>query len=314
MTVPDTRAGTRGSCPRCKQAVQVPLSDELPAKLRGASDEGWEEVQFEDKPTAGVAVPVDDDDAPMAELAEPLSPADFAAEKSASKPEDVKAAKFAEPLSPGDFAFEHKKPVAKDEPLSPADFAVRKSASKKSKPQAEPPPAAAAKTKPVAEPEVEVPLTIEDEPQDGRDFRLDQSSLRKVYLLAIVEALATVFVAFPVIEHLGIIGAPPWAWVVIGLVTLQAVYVLWVVSLPDWSTVWFGVLVFGLTSMVHLVGFVLSFFLANKNLLGITTGNWITPLWCGTVVIITAAMAFGCLFISRPWREEYEAYKAGTAR
>lgn len=304
----------------------VPKSDEVPANVRTADDEaGWEEVEFDDKPTAKptvkpatpVAMPIDDEDAPMAELAEPLSPADFAAKQALSKQDsgEVKSVEFAEPLSPGDFAFEHKKPDPKDEPLSPADFAVRKnesSGSKKAK--TAPPPPAAVKAQPVQEAEVAVPLEIQDEAADGRGFRLDQTSLRKVYLLAIVEAFVTVIIALPALEHVGLFGAPPWAIVLLGVVALQTLYMLWVVALPDWSTVWFGSLVFGLTCVVHLVGLVLSFILADKNFLGLSTANWGTPLWCAMVMVGSGAMAFGCIHISRPWREDYEAYKASMAR
>lgn len=273
------------------------MQDDVPANVTLSKDRsGWEAVQFEDKAkakgTAGVAIPVDDDDVAMAELAEPLSPADFAAKKkpaSNSTSREAPADELLEPLSPADFA----------KSKAPADLPPVQEAPPVQPPAAQP---SAAKVDP--------PVAVL-ESRDGSGFRLDAGSLRGVYIWALVEVAVTLLIALPALEHLGLSGAPPWAWVVLLLVVLQSAYAMWVVALPDWSTVWFGSLMFGLTSATHLAGLALSVILPQGNFLGLPSGSWATPVWCTLVTIVTAAMAYGCVRISRPWRVAYEAYKAG---
>lgn len=290
LTVPEERAGMRGTCPRCKCRVVVPMQDDVPANVSLSKDRSaWEEAQFEDKAKtkgdSGVAIPVDDDVA-MAELAEPMSPADFAAKNKPASKSTLREAptdQLLEPLSPADFA----------KGTAPADL-----------PPVQPPAAQPSAAK------VDPPVAVH-ESRDGRGFRLDAGNLRGVYIWALVEVAITLLMALPALEHLGLSGAPLWAWVVLLLVLLQSAYAMWVVALPDWSTVWFGSLMFGLTSATHLTALVLSVILPQGNFLGLPSGSWATPVWCTLVTIVTAAMAYGCVRISRPWRVAYEAYKAG---
>lgn len=268
------------------------MQDDVPGDVPVSENRSdWQEVEFEDKSNpkraSGVAVPVEDDDVAMAELAEPLSPADFAAKQASGKGSTDELL----------------------EPLSPADFA--KGAGKSDPPPAKAPPFVQPPAVQPSPPVVDLP-TEAQELRDGSGFRLDDASLRKVYIWALVEAAITLLIAIPALEHLGLRGAPPWAWVLLLMVALQSAYVMWVVALPDWSTVWFGCLVFGLSSATHLVGIVLSLILRQGNVSGFSGGSWSTTLWCTVVVITTAAVAYGCVRISRPWRVAYEAYKAGV--
>jgi len=121
----------------------------------------------------------------------------------------------------------------------------------------------------------------------------------------------TLFVAVPAMKHLGSSGTPAWVWIVITLVAIQSLYILCVVTLPDWSTVWMGSLIFGLTSVMHLLGLAASLAITKESLpLGLAPATLLTSGWCAAVALLSAGMAFGCLRISRPWRAEYESQKA----
>ncbi len=275
--------------------------------------------------------PTSDDSSTGDSIAEPLSPADFArpdpAEASDTAPLDEPrppqsftppaSSESDEPRPPESFAAPppvDPTPAPPSEPRPPRSFNA---------PAAEPPPvelSASEPPPPVAKPggasaDADRPASVEfsTKPLQTRSdtiYRLPAENVRIVYVLAMVQAVLTIVVAAPALQHLGLRAVPGWAWIVLLLAALELLYVLWVVSLPDWSTVWLGALVFGLTAGVHALGFALCVTTAVENRpLGLDRLSSVTTGWCGTIAILCAGMAAACVWISSPWRSEYEEWK-----
>ncbi len=270
LAVPDDRAGKRGRCSLCNQRVVVPLADNLPA-----------DVPVPEGQTGWAQVRFEGESVQKPAAAVPI-PVD----------DDTATRDLSEPLSPADLAAQSSAPAAVPlkKPTSPQPAAVRKA--------------------PVPRPKVRVPSGGGNVDRAVR-YRLDRHAVRRVYVLAIVEAIVTLIIALPALKQLGSHGVPAWAWIVFALVAMQTLYMLWVVTLPDWSTVWMGSLVFSLTSGVHLSGLALCLAIARETRpLGLASTTLGGVGWCAAVAILALVMAYVCVRISRPWREEYEAHKA----
>jgi hypothetical protein len=104
-------------------------------------------------------------------------------------------------------------------------------------------------------------------------------------------------------------GAPTWAQAVLALCLLQLVYILWMVTLPDWSTVWTMMLVYGAVSGVYGFGLAISLLTPRDQelMLQLEAVRRLTPLWCGAMVLLAFLAAFLCGRAGARWHRAYLA-------
>jgi hypothetical protein len=150
-----------------------------------------------------------------------------------------------------------------------------------------------------------------------RGYRPDRYKLASVYWLGLALLLITLVEMIPAVVHgihssppfFTIAGSPAWAQAVLVLCLLQLVYVAWMVSLPDWSTVWSLMAVYGLVAAAY--GYVLAVSLMTPRdqdlMLGLDAVRRLTPLWCSAMVLLTFLAAFLCGRTSSRWHRAYVA-------
>lgn len=135
-----------------------------------------------------------------------------------------------------------------------------------------------------------------------------------VYYLATAMALFSVFCMLPALGYWNLGSAPAWARAVLLLSLLQLAYVVWVVSVPDWSTLWVSMIVF--TIVAALYGIAMTVALTtpldqNQNmLLEMADIRSKAPLWCGGVVLLAFLLAYFCGRAAARWRRSFELLHA----
>jgi hypothetical protein len=145
----------------------------------------------------------------------------------------------------------------------------------------------------------------------------DRHKLEGTYWLGAMLLVVTWVEMIPAISQsvqaefpfLAISAAPAWAQVVLAIGLLQLVYIVWMVTLPDWSTVWTMMLVYGAVSAAY--GFALAATLLTPRdqelMLQLELVRRLTPLWCGAMVLLTFLAAFLCGRTSTRWHRAYLA-------
>lgn len=144
-------------------------------------------------------------------------------------------------------------------------------------------------------------------------YQPDPGKLQTLYMLAAALVGLTIFTAVPALPHLNLSEAPNWARVVLLMCTFQLLYIAWMVSLPDWSTVWIGMVVFAVVAAAYgviwaLVAFTPAArpisFLDLENVRSRAAG------WSFAVLLLTTLLTYACGRFSGRWRRDYEIARA----
>ncbi|MCE9554435.1 MAG: hypothetical protein K8T91_13790 [Planctomycetes bacterium] len=158
-------------------------------------------------------------------------------------------------------------------------------------------------------------------PSAVQGYRPDHDTLLSVYRLGLTLSIITLFQILPALWHalypsapyFTLSGAPAWAQIVLMLCLLQVVYIVWMVSLPDWCTVWILMLIYGAVSAVYGFAFAASLLTprTEEMLLGLDIVRRPTPWWCAGMVLLTFLAAFLCGRTSSRWHRTYLARAIG---
>ncbi len=138
--------------------------------------------------------------------------------------------------------------------------------------------------------------------------------IRLAYGIAVIAGVLAFAAAMPAFGELRHPPAPAWAWILIFLWLVQIGYAFWLASLPDWSTVWLGMALYGL--LAALAAFVLVVAIvtpATRELpLGLEEVRSSLAGWCALMLVFDGALAYAAGWISARWRREYVAAKAAA--
>jgi hypothetical protein len=157
---------------------------------------------------------------------------------------------------------------------------------------------------------------VVDGPKPLEGYQADPGKVQTVYMLAAALAALTIFAAVPALKHLNFTDAPGWARAVLILSALQLVYVVWMVSLPDWSTVYIGMIVFAMVSAAYGVAWALVAFTPEArpiNFLDLDSVRRSAAGWCLVVLLLGALCTYACGRFSGRWRREFELAKSRRA-
>ena len=138
----------------------------------------------------------------------------------------------------------------------------------------------------------------------GPAYLPDKTKVHTVYMLAAGMAALSIFCAVPGMPHLNLAEAPDWARFVLLLSAMQLVYCVWMATLPDWSTVWVGMVVFALVAAVYGMGLAIAtatpadrpVALELSDVRGKAQG------WCAAVVLLAGLLTYCCGRVSGQWR------------
>ena len=145
--------------------------------------------------------------------------------------------------------------------------------------------------------------------RDTETYQPDQGKVQTVHLLAVGLVMAALFAAAPALRHWNLAAAPDWARLVLLIAALQLLYIGWMVSIPDWSTVWVGMLVFALVATVYGAGLAIFMYtpVAAPLILELDeSARRSAAGWCAAVVLLTGMMTFVSGRVSAGWRRSIE--------
>jgi hypothetical protein len=156
------------------------------------------------------------------------------------------------------------------------------------------------------------PPTIHASSTESEGYEPEPAWVQTVYYLGVGMLVVTLFCAAPALRHLNLATAPGWARLVLLLCALQLVYIAWIVTLPDWSTVWVGMLVFALLAAIYGMGMAVAMAtpLDRPLPLGMNEVRYTAAGWCMAVVLLAGLMTYFCGRISFRWRRAFEMSKA----
>ena len=149
-------------------------------------------------------------------------------------------------------------------------------------------------------------------------YRPDQGRILTVKWLALFLAAAVAFSLIPVFYkmYLNLETAPGWARVILLMAALQAIYIAWMLSAPDWVSVWVVMLVFALVAAAYGMATALALAtpLDKSMLLGMGEVRTSAKGWCGAVLLVMSLATYLSGRTSAKWRRAFELEKAGRGK
>jgi hypothetical protein len=119
--------------------------------------------------------------------------------------------------------------------------------------------------------------------------------------------LLCLFHLAPVFEHLNLASAPNWARIVLAITLVELAYVVWMVTVPDWSTVWTAMIVFALVAAVYGAALALTVMTPRTSLMlfDLDENRDVARWWCAAVVLLTGGMTYVTGTIGYKWRKAH---------
>jgi hypothetical protein len=145
-----------------------------------------------------------------------------------------------------------------------------------------------------------------------RGYVPDADKRWTVYYLAAGMLAFSVFCLLPALRHWNLGEAPDWARAVWLTSILQLAFVAWVLSVPDWATLWVSMLAFTLVATGYglAMAVALTTPLEQAIPLDMTDIRRQAPLWCGCVVLLAFLLAYLCGRTAWRWRKTFELVHA----
>jgi hypothetical protein len=138
-------------------------------------------------------------------------------------------------------------------------------------------------------------------------YRPDAGKLTTVRWLAAGLLAITVLGALPAQNYFRLGGAPAWAQLILIVSALQLVYIFWMATLPDWSSVWVLMLVFAVVAALY--GLVLAVALVAppdpSMPLDLYPVRRLAAPWCAAMILLTFLGAYLCGRFSYRWYRSY---------
>ena len=143
--------------------------------------------------------------------------------------------------------------------------------------------------------------------------RVGRGNKQTALLLAAGLLAAVAFATYPAWQYWDLATAPGWARLLLLVSSLQIVYMFWMLVLPDWSTIWIGMLKFALVGAVYALFWGLIAFSPpdEEMVLGLDPVRSKAAGWCAVQVLLMGMMSFIYGRIANRWRRAYELAKAG---
>ena len=135
-------------------------------------------------------------------------------------------------------------------------------------------------------------------------YQPDARRIESLKWLTFVLGLTVAFSVSPIIPHLYFLTVPGWTRGVLIVAVLQACYLAWMLSAPDWSTIRVVTAVFGVTgAMYAAVTAWIALTPPDEPLrFGLEEVRGRAQQWCGCVLTLMLFGAYLCARTSRDWR------------
>jgi hypothetical protein len=147
-------------------------------------------------------------------------------------------------------------------------------------------------------------------------YRANPQQIETAYWLAVVLLFVIVFSAAPALGYLRLDQAPAWAQAMLLVAGMQLAYTIWLVIVPDWSTVRVGLWLFGASAVFYAAGAAL-FAMAGAGPLplDLAAPRSSAAGWCGANSLALGLLGYACGQVGATWRRaDFVAWSAITRR
>jgi hypothetical protein len=147
-------------------------------------------------------------------------------------------------------------------------------------------------------------------------YQADQGHLETVKWLAVILGVVVAISAAPAVWHVSLASTPGWARLALLLAAVQAIFIVWMLATPDWSSVWVVMLVFAFASALYGAATAIAMATPLDRPLPLDMGEVRSRAsqWCGAVLLLTALATYLCGRTSARWQRTAELARAGRDR
>jgi hypothetical protein len=155
----------------------------------------------------------------------------------------------------------------------------------------------------------EQPMMVFDLQQHPDDvlYQPDRYKIITLRWLAALLCCIALLSASPAVPYYSLAGAPSWAILVLVIAALQIIYIAWMVTLPDWSSVRVLMLVFAFSAAVY--GCALAMVLVAEPTpdmpLHLYSVHRLAMPWCAAMVLLAFLGSYLCGRFSHGWYRGY---------
>jgi hypothetical protein len=116
------------------------------------------------------------------------------------------------------------------------------------------------------------------------------------YRIAVGLTLVSLFSMWPALRYWDLGAAPGWARGVLLVALLQLAYAAWLVSIPDWASLWGMMFVLAIVATMYgtAAAMTLATPMEHEPPLGLQSVRHIAPYWCCCVMLLTISTAYLC--------------------
>jgi hypothetical protein len=117
-----------------------------------------------------------------------------------------------------------------------------------------------------------------------------------VYRIAAGLVLVSIFSMWPAFRYWDLGVAPGWARGVLLMALLQLAYAAWLVSIPDWASLWGMMIVLAIVATIYgtAAAMTLATPMEHEPPLGLESVRHTAPYWCGGIMLLTISAAYLC--------------------
>lgn len=135
---------------------------------------------------------------------------------------------------------------------------------------------------------------------------------KTVYWLAVGLAVLTVVSLVPVAVggHWDLPTSPGWARLLMMVAVVQFAYVVWMVTVPDWSSVWVLMIVFAIVASIYSLGLAVTLTASEADLdripLGVVEIHRDATWWCAAMLAANCVATYRCGRVSYVWHSQMQ--------
>jgi hypothetical protein len=149
-------------------------------------------------------------------------------------------------------------------------------------------------------------------------YRPDARRIAAVNGLALALAAIVAFSLLPLLTtgEENMATAPGWARAALLVAVVQAVYIVWMVAAPDWSSVWVLMVVFAVSAAGYAAAAPIAAFAPPEKLaaLGMPNLTRFAAGWCACVMLTLSLGTYLCGRLATRWRRAFEMEAAARNR
>jgi hypothetical protein len=117
-----------------------------------------------------------------------------------------------------------------------------------------------------------------------------------VFRIAAALVFVSIVTIWPALRYWDLGVAPGWARGVLLVALLQLAYAAWLVSIPDWASLWGMMIVLAIVATIYgaAAAMMLATPMEHEPPLGLESVRHTAPYWCFGVMMLTISVAYVC--------------------